>query len=141
MSILTKLFPTVKSAEKIIDGVRNGIDKMTFTAEERAGANTKIADALAEYAKETLTENSIRSYTRRYLCVSVVAVYLLFLIASVALYRFDPDYSKYIYDVADECLSTLVLMTFGFYVGAYMVKSYLTPKELKWQLKNKPKKL
>lgn len=141
MTILTKLFPTVKSAEKIIEGVRNAIDKMTFAVEEQVAANIKIADALAEYAKETLTENSIRSYTRRYLCVSVVVVYLLFLIASVVLYKYDPAYSQHIYKVADECLSTLVLMTFGFYVGAYMVKSYLSPKELKWQLKNKQKKL
>ena len=117
-----------KNSETIIDGVTSGIDKAFFTKEEKADINFKIADALAGYAKESLAENSIRSYTRRILCVSVTVVYLLLIIGSVVMYKYDVEHSKFIYDVADNCLSSLVLMSFGFYVGAYMFKSYINPK-------------
>lgn len=120
-----------KTPEKVVDGVMRGVDKLFFTREEKAEVNSKIAESLGQFAKDTMSESSTRSFTRRILCVSVTAIYLLLLIASVAVYSINVEYSAFIYKVADECLSTLVLMAFGFYVGAYMVKSYLNPKDYK----------
>ena len=120
-----------KTPEKVIDGVFRGVDKLAFTQQERADLNAKVAESLAQFAKDTMNESGTRSFTRRILCVSVTFVYLLLVIACVVVYKIDPIYSEFIFNVNNECLGTLVLMTFGFYVGSYMVKSYLNPKDYK----------
>lgn len=118
-----------KTPEKVVDGIASGIDKAFFTNEERADVTKSMADALGQLAKDTMNESSTRAVTRRLLCISVTIVYLLLIIAAVVIYYFNIEYSAFIYKVADECLSNLVLMTFAFYVGAYMVNSYIKPKD------------
>lgn len=108
----------------VFDKASSGIDKLFFTNEERADFNKGIADSQLEFVKQTISENSIRSRTRRYIAVSIIAVYLFLVLASGFSYLFHEEYSKHIFELANKSLGTLVVMVCAFYFGGYYLKNY-----------------
>ena len=134
MALLDFLTKKNKNISKVIDDAASGIDKLFFTKEEKADSLQKIADAQAQFVLQTISENSIRSKTRRYIAVLIMAVFLGFLVFGVGIYGWNKDWASYAYENAKE-LSNLALMVAGFYFGSYAISEYIMKP-----LINKPKK-
>jgi len=114
-----------KSVDNAISGAISGIDKLVLTNEEKADALAKVADAQAEFAKSMLNSNTVSSKARRGLAFVIVAVFLLMLISSAILYKYDLEWSQFIFEMAKSELSMLVMMIMGFFFGGYMASTHL----------------
>ena len=130
LSIFNKLNP-----QKLVDSAVSGLDKSFFSKEEKTEQAMKIMDAQAEFVKSSLAASTVSSTTRRYIAVSIVVVFLLLVLTSASVYLIDKEYAKFIIDLLDQKLGTLVLMVAGFYFGGYMVSNHL----IKGMDKNKKK--
>lgn len=117
-------FLTNKRMDKLFDGAIKGIDALFFTKEEKAQQSIKVADAQMEYLKTTLSENSARSLTRRYLALAIMGVFLFLILATGAAYPVNKEYAMFLFELV-EALNTLVMMVAGFFFGAYMIGSHL----------------
>lgn len=120
-------FLSGKRADQLVDGTIKGIDALFFTKEEKAQQSIKVADAQVEYLKTTLSENTARSLTRRYLALAIIGVFLLLLISAGVAYPFNQDYAHFLFELVGS-LNTLVMMVAGFFFGAYMIGSHLWGK-------------
>ena len=114
-----------KSVEHVIDGAISGIDKLVLTKEEKVEALQKVADAQAEFAKSMLNSNTVSSRARRGIAYAIIFTFLAMIIASATMYRYDVEWSKFIFNLAKSELSTLVLMVMGFFFGGYMASTHL----------------
>jgi hypothetical protein len=121
MGILSKLV----NSQKIIDASIQGIDASFFTKEEKSQAGAKIMEAHSEFVKSSLSGSTVSSITRRYIAVSIMAVFLLLVLFAVGIYFFDPDHAKFIIGILKDELSSLVLMVSGFYFGSYLISNHL----------------
>lgn len=119
-----------KNVDNIVDGAIKGIDKLVFTNEEKAEFNKSMADAVVEFTKSTLGENTARSITRRYVAYSIVFVFLLLIIASGSVYLVDKDYSIFLFDLA-KSIFTMVMMILAFYFGGYYASKFIGSKREK----------
>lgn len=115
-------------AEKGLDSLSAGADKLFYTEEEKAENAINRVEIGQKWAEihiklmETLsTENTTRSITRRYLAVMVIGVFLFLVVSSAAAYPYRSDWAIHIFNVA-KSLSTLVLTIGIFYFGYYGVK-------------------
>jgi len=115
-----------KHMDKVVAGAISAGDKLFFTNEEKADYSKGIADAQMEFVKTSVSENSIRSITRRLLSISIVLVFLSLILWAVIIGYWDLEYSKYVFEVAKE-LFALVMMVAGFFFGGYMVKNNILP--------------
>ena len=114
MSILSKINPM-----KVLKGVGGFIDESFLSKEE-------VQKAITEHYKVTLQETTPRSITRRYLAVSIGAVWLLLVIGSAAAYLFNEAYSAFLFGIIEEMFGivlTIVIFYFGGYYGGKFVKS------------------
>lgn len=109
-------------AGKVFDTVSRGVDKLNFSEQERATMNANLADKLAEYAKDTLSESTVRSQTRRYVSIAVVSVYLLLVLLTVVLALIGRS-DQYVNQlVTDSTLTTGFVMVLAFFFGGYYLK-------------------
>ena len=128
MGFIGKLFGTDKAVdragsiiEKTITGVGNFIDKRSFTEQERAEFSMKGIEMFLRVNEILAGENTIRSVTRRYLAIMIITVFLVLILFAVAMYRFDPGWSKFALEVAkDTQLGYLVLGVGFIYFGLAM---------------------
>ena len=119
----------VEGAVDLVKGIRGMIDDSKFTDEERARFNIQLADATAEFAKNTLSENTIRSQARRHIAVlSIYFFYGLFLLLAV-LWKFDPEWFKATKDLATEFNFPIAfVMIMAFFFGGYYLNKFI-PQE------------
>lgn len=110
----------VDIADKAVSGLFSGIDKLVFTAEEKADYSNQAAKIYLEHQKVTLGENTAKSITRRILAVMVMGTFLFLLLFSVGIYKFDSGWSKVSLKVAGE-LSTGFTAIIIFYFGYYAI--------------------
>ncbi len=81
-----------KNKDKIIDtalgavkGIGKFIDEQKFTTEEAAVFNKGTAEASAQFVKDTLSENTERSKTRRSIAVDYVRFFCLLVVGVIIL--------------------------------------------------------
>lgn len=104
----------------VFNKVSDGIDKMAFTAEEKAAYNEKAADALAQFTKDTLTESTDRSKTRRQIALAITALYLLVSVCCMALAFYNTEAAKLLLNVSSALqLDTAFIMVLAFFFGGY----------------------
>ena len=108
----------------VFDKAASAIGASVFTNQERAEFNKSMADSQLEFVKQTVSENSARSITRRYIAVSIVGVYLFLMLFAVGVYYFDKEYSEFVFKTANTGLGTLVIMVAAFYFGGYYLSQY-----------------
>ena len=130
MSIFTgikALFSTPKTIDKAVDigakvtdGIISGLDKLVFTEEEKSDVKQKASETLLEFWKVIASENTEQSKARRSLAMMTFKVYFSLLLIGVTVYKFDAEYSKFIFDVAGT-LTGLVLMIAGIYFGPQQI--------------------
>ena len=114
MGIFSKINPM-----KVLKGVGGFIDESFLSKEE-------IQTAIVKHAKDTLAESTPRSLTRRYIAILIIAVFVLLIVTSVAVYKFDKTYSLFIFDIIKEIFGivlTIVIFYFGGYYGDKILKN------------------
>lgn len=97
--------------QKTLDTFASGLDKAFYTKEEQSDDDKESIKAWSEWFKHALEENSERSITRRKLALIFSYVFLFLMLLSVAIYRIDFEYAKFIFEVAK---------TLGPYIGGIM---------------------
>jgi hypothetical protein len=130
MGLFSFLKGNKKTVDKVVDGAVSGIDKLFYTNEERADAKREIAKGVSEFVNNTLEENTARSRTRRVIAIMIMGVFLLLIIAAVAVYPIDSDYSKFVFEVAGD-MSTMALMVAAFFFGAHLLGRNIVNKKKK----------
>ena len=131
---LLSLFKGKIDVGRVVDKLADGADTLRFSNEERAEFNLKMADRLAEYAKDTLSENTIRSKARRHIALIVVYTFIVLLIAAIVLHFVDPEKSKFLIEIiSGSPISTGFIMVLAFFFGGYYLKnvSFVNKKERK----------
>lgn len=142
--VLGALFGGSEAATKSIDlisssvkGIAGFIDEQEFTTEERVKANLELNRLNRELVKTTMSENSIRSITRRILAWSIMGSFLFLVMFSAIIYgvpfpsdvegvSFGGQWSNHVMDVAAE-LSNMALAVSIFYFGSALLGSKSKP--------------
>ncbi|PXX96913.1 hypothetical protein DF185_19935 [Marinifilum breve] len=114
-----KIFGKKKDlAEKVTDLVGSGVDKLFYTREEQADDLKASHDQYLEFITKTLGESTVRSITRRKIACKIVDVELLLVLAAAVAYKFDPEYAKFLLELA-KFLGTAFLAVVIFFFGTY----------------------
>ena len=134
MGWLTDIFSTPKTIEKAVDvgekittGLISGIDKCFYTNEEKSEALQKASETLLAFWGKTSEENSEQSTARRELAKMVFKSYFSMLFMTIAVYGFNAEYAKFIFDVANS-FATLVLGVGAIYFGPHQLQKIIGDK-------------
>lgn len=106
---------------EVIKGVGSWIDEQQYTDQEKAEASAARVAAYAKFMEQTIQENSQRSITRRSLALLVLRWWIFLLTFSAILYKIDPAWSKYLFDIASY--NGVVALVGG--IGAFFFGSHL----------------
>jgi len=122
MGILN-LFKGKIDVGNVVDKVMSAGDKLVFTKEEKADFNVAMADKLAKFVENTLSENTIRSKTRRHVALLVTYTFIVLLLSAIVFHFIDVEKSKFIAEmVKDSPISTAFIMVLAFFFGGYYMK-------------------
>lgn len=134
MGWLSALFSTphtidkaVDVGEKITTGIISGIDKCFYTNEEKAEALQKGSETLLNFWKTISAESTEQSIARRELAKMVFKSYFSMLFMTIAVYGFNAEYAKFIFEVANS-FATLVLGVGAIYFGPHQLQKVLGDK-------------
>lgn len=130
MGIFSFLSGNAKTVDKVVDGAISGIDKLFYTKEEQRDARAEIAKGVQDFVKNTLDESTARSRTRRVIAIMIMGVFMLLIVGASAAHPFNPEYSKFLFSVA-ESISTFALMVAAFFFGAHMLGRDIVNKNKK----------
>lgn len=123
MSILTKVVGWFAggsgTSSKIIDATLEGLDNSVYSETERV-ENVKSLNAayLKFQTALNMTKNGVRSLARRDIAKMLIQVYLVFLLGSASVYKFDKAYADHLYGLSVSMFK-LVMMIVGFYFFYY----------------------
>ncbi len=107
-------------AEKGMDGIISGVDKLFYTEEEKADANLRILKAQLEFVKQFAGENSEQSKARRELAKIVFKSYFALIFMGVTVWYFNAEYAKFLFGIVAE-ISGLALLVAGAYFGPHQL--------------------
>lgn len=124
-NIFGAIFGSRKNTETVVDGAVNGLDKMFFTKEEQAEHALKAGDWFLRYLEATQPQN----LARRLIAVIIVLLWAILIVAGVSLYKIDPGYSDYIFNILADVVMNPFLMVMGFYFAAHVVRSWQGQKK------------
>lgn len=123
MGFLSWLTSGSKAAENVTEtgktittGIVNGIDALWFTDEEKAQASQKGVETILEFWKAKAGESTDQSRARRDLAIMTFKVFFSMLLLAIAVYKFDPDYAKFILEIAGSItfiVSAITVIYFG----------------------------
>ena len=123
--IFGAIFGSKKNTETIVDGAVSGLDKMFFTKEEKAEHQAKMGDWFLKYLEATQPQN----LARRLIAIIIVVLWAVLILGGVAMYKLDPGYSQYIFDILADVVMNPFLMVMGFYFAAHVLRSYQSAKK------------
>ena len=110
--------------KKVLDTISQlaGIaDKYSFTNEERAEFNKGMADATVEYTKLTMSENTVRSKTRRIIAVMIMAIWSFLVLLCAICWKIDPLWADHVLKLIG-LISGISLSVTAFFFGGYYLK-------------------
>jgi hypothetical protein len=109
---------------KVASGIGGWIDNNKYTDQERAVFSGKMIEAAGKFMEQTIGENTERSITRRQLALLIIRFELVLISLVVILYKFDPEYSKFIWNIAStDPMNYLVLGVGAFFFMAHIVRA------------------
>lgn len=118
--ILGAIFGSSENTTKVVDGAIAGIDKMIFTDEEKAEANSKVRDWFLKYLAATQPQN----LARRLIAVIVVALWALLIVVGIAVYKWDVAYSLFVFETLRDVVNTPFSIIIGFYFAAHLARAW-----------------
>ena len=108
----------------IIKDVGSWIDEQQYTEQEKAETAAARVEAYARFMQQTIDENSERSRTRRSLALLVLRWWIFLLTLSAILYKIDPVWSKYLFDIASyHGVVALVGGIGAFFFGSHLIRT------------------
>lgn len=116
------------AADKVLDATIAGIDKLVYTDEEKAEARKALLDNWLDLQKTLGEETSIRGVTRRILACVYSGTYVFLTLAAVGVWKFDPEYADFMWDIAQGTYGTITLTVAAFYFGPYFIQKLLGKK-------------
>ena len=126
MSFISKIFTGGVDINKALDIVSKGADKLVFTQEERADLNKETTDGLSQFIKDTASENTARSITRRYVAILVIVVYLLISLVIIGIGVFNTEIALELVKLTNELdLGTAFIAVIAFFFSSYMLKKFV----------------
>lgn len=113
MSLLSSIFGNSDTANKVAEGIYNGVDKLVFTDEEKADASREGFKLWIEYQKATQPQN----IARRLIALLIVSVWAVLVLVAAFVYPLSPDYSAYLLELLWKAVmpSIVVIISFYFY--------------------------
>ena len=126
MSFISKIFTGGVDINKALDIVSKGSDKLVFTQEERADLNKETTEGLSQFIKDTASENTARSITRRYVAILVIVVYLLISLVIIGIGVFNTEIALELVKLTNELdLGTAFIAVIAFFFSSYMLKKFV----------------
>jgi hypothetical protein len=126
MSFISKIFTNGVDINKALDIVSKGADKLVFTQEERADLNKETTEGLSQFIKDTASENTARSITRRYVAILVIVVYLLISLVIIAIGIWSTQKALELVKLTNELdLGTAFIAVIAFFFSSYMLKKFV----------------
>ncbi len=83
MSFFGKLFGTEKALGGIVDGVRDGLDALVYTDEEKAGDAAKDRSEARQMVVQWMSATQGQNLARRLISLSITGIWLLMYLMSV----------------------------------------------------------
>lgn len=122
--IIGAIFGSSKNTETVVNGAVSGIDKLFYTKEEKAENAVKMSEWFLRYLEATQPQN----LARRFIALIIVVLWALLVLAGVAIYKFDADYSSFIFEVLRDIVMNPFLIVMGFYFAAHVVRTAMSGK-------------
>lgn len=119
------LFTGKLNAGEVFETLANGVDKLNFSSQERAKQNELLADKVAEFAKDSLGESTVRSQTRRSVSIMIIISYLLIVFGYVAVKLLKFENIEFLEKIiTDSPLSTGFTLVITFFFGGYYLRNF-----------------
>ena len=117
MNILSSLFASPQSIDKVVDAVINTGDKLFTTEEERLEFAEKKREWYLKYLESTQSQN----VSRRLIAVIVTALWSLLVIAGVIAHSLNAvELSTFIFKTLGDNVNTPFSIIIGFYFMAHI---------------------
>ena len=98
------------------------IGNQQYTEEEQAEARADMNKGVVEYVRMTLTENTVRSRTRRYIAITWIKIELFLVLLTCAVAPYDAELAKFYWQITTSDLMFWGTMSvIGFFFGPYMI--------------------
>ena len=115
------------TANSVLDGIKNGVDAIVFTDEEKAEYRQEGYKLWLKVLETTREESSVRSLTRRYIALLLVVAYTLLTFLAVVAYQFDSEFAAFVFSVAESKFGIMALGVATFYFGPSMLSRLRKP--------------
>jgi len=112
--ILGAIFGSSENTGKII----NQVDNAFFTKQEKS-----------EYLLKYLSASQPQNLARRIIAVMVVFMWMLLILIAVAVYKFDPGFSAFVFSTLDNNVNTPFSIIIGFYFAAHLARAWKGEKK------------
>jgi len=100
------------------------IGNFQFTDEEKSEANKAMIDSASEFVKQTLTESTVRSKTRRWLAIQWVKIELFLVLLSCAVAPWNMKLAEFYWSIAmSELMFWGTMAVLGFFFGTHMLRT------------------
>ncbi len=120
----------VEGVVNLVTGVRGMIDDKNFTPEEKARFDAKTAEGAAQFVKDSLSENTERSITRRSVAVTTVRYFYLLIAALIIMWKFDSAWFNATKElIIDFYLPQAFLLIMTFFFGGHYLNKYFEGKQ------------
>ena len=107
-----------ETADKVVDGITNGLDAMFFTDEEKSVASQKVLDFKLKWIQATSGQN----LARRYISLAIVALWTFLIVLAVFLKLIGSEDSKFVFDTLRDVVNAPFMIVIGFYFAAHVVR-------------------
>ena len=115
----------VEGAVGLVKNIRTMVDESQLTKEEAVKYNITIANAAAQFAKDTMNENTVRSVTRRLLAVATVIYFFVLTTGLIIMGKYDPKWYETSKDLVIQFrLPEAFIAIIIFFFGGYILKQY-----------------
>ena len=111
-----KVETATEVGKSIVDGLISEIDAIAYTDEEKAEAHQKGTETILIFWEVISRENTEQSKARRILAKMTFQVFFFFLLAAAVVYKFDPEYAKFLLILAGKIMflvSAISVIYFG----------------------------
>lgn len=104
------------------------INDLSYTDAEKAKDVAALAQTVIQHAKDTASENTQRSLTRRHVAIGIIRVELFLVLACVVVWPIDKEYGKFLWEIASSWLmfgafSAVIIFFFGSYgISQHIIK-------------------
>lgn len=105
------LFGGSDAAASTVDGIKKGFDALVFTDEEKASANQAGMELFIKYQEATQPQN----VARRFIALLIVGLFVCLVVAGVVCFKFDKQYSEFIFNVLADIVVNPTMLIIGFY--------------------------